>query len=109
MNFRLASEASIQLLTEVKVKTEARATHLAVPCMKAALSLVLYTTQQVYDSQSDYSCQFHLSPKRNIIADLQQKLSEWIAVVLGSGEIKIRMPKQEIKVSKVSFPYLNLH
>ena len=102
LNFHLALEASIELLAEIQVKTEATATHLAVPCMKAALSLVLYATQKVYDSQTDYNYQY-------IIANLQQKLSEWIAVVLGSGEIKVKMPKPEIKVSEISFPYLNLH
>ena len=106
MNFCLASEASIQLLTEIKVKTEAKATDFAVSSMKSALSLVLYTTQQVYDSQRNQS---HLFVKQNIIADLQQKLSEWIAVVLGSGDIKVKTPKPEIKVSKESFPYMNLH
>ena len=106
LNFHLASEASIQLLTEIKVKTEAQETDLAVPCMKSALSLVLYTTQQVNDSQSD---QPQLFVKQHIIADLQQKLSEWIAVVLGSGDINVKTPKQEIEVSKESFPYLNSH
>lgn len=106
MNFHLASEASLQLLTEIKIKTEAKETDFAVPCMKSALSLVLYTTQQVNDSQSDQS---QLFVKQHIIADLQQKLCEWIAVVLGSGDIKVKTPKQEIDVSKESFPYLNSH
>ena len=97
LNFHLASEASIQLLTEIKVKTEAKAADLAVPCMKSALSLVLYTTQQVYDSQRDET---YLFVK---IADLQQKLSEWIAVVLGSGDVRVKNPKPEMKVSKQYF------
>lgn len=97
MNFHLASEASIQLLKEIKVKTEAKATDIAVPCMKSALSLVLYTTQQKYDSERDQS---HLFVEQNIIADLQQKLSEWFAVVLGSGGVKVKNLKPEIKVNK---------
>lgn len=100
MNFHLASEASIQLLKEIKVKTEAKAADIAVPCMKSALSLVLYTTQQKYDSERDQS---HLFVEQNVIADLQQKLSEWFAVVLGSGGVKVKNLKPEIKVNKRSF------
>ena len=103
MDFNLASEASIQLFTELKVKTEEKTAELAVQCMKAALSLILYTTQKVHDYPSDDQSadyQSHLSVKQNIFADLQQKLSEWISAVLGSGEIKVKKPKPEIKVSE---------
>ena len=108
LDFHLASKASIQLLTELKVKTEAKAEakaiDLAVPCMKASLSLVLYTTQKVYDTQSDDNFADYrprLSVQQNIMANLQQKLSEWISAVL--GEIKVKKPKLEIKVSRVPF------
>ena len=106
MNFNLASKASIQLFTELKVKTEEKTAEFAVPCMKAALSLVLYTTQNIDDYPSDDQSadyQFHLSVKQNVFADLQQKLSEWISAVLGSGAIKVKKPKHEIKVSEYNF------
>ena len=106
MDFNLASEASIQLFTELKFKTEERTTELVVPCMKAALSLILYTTQKFHDCRSDDESagyQSHFSVERNVFADLQQKLSEWISAVLGSGEIKVKKPKPEIKVSEYTF------
>lgn len=106
MDFSLASETSIQLFTELKVKTEEKTTELAVPCMKAALSLILYTTQKLHDYPSDDESagyQSRLSVERNVFADLQQKLSEWISAVLGSGEIKVKKPKPEIKVSEYTF------
>ena len=106
MNFNLASKASIQLFTELKVKTEEKTAEFAVPCMKAALSLVLYTTQNIDDYPSDNQSadyQSHLSVKQKIFADLQQMLSEWISAVLGSGEIKVKKPKPEIKVGEYNF------
>ena len=104
MDFNLASKASIQLFTELKVKTVEKTAEVAVPCMKAALSLVLYTTQNIDDYPSDYQSadyQSHLSVKQNVFADLQQKLSEWISAVLGG--IKVKKPKPEIKVSDYNF------
>ena len=106
MNFNLASEASIRLFTELKVRTEEKTGEFAVPCMKAALSLILYTTQNIHDYPSDdQSADYHscLSVKQNVFADLQQKLSEWISTVLGSGEMKVKKPKPEIKVSEYNF------
>lgn len=71
--------------------------------MKAALSLVLYTTQQLSVSQSDDSfveCKPCKSiVKRDIFVSLQQTLSEWISAVLGSGDIKVKKPRTEIDVN----------
>jgi len=99
-DLHLASQASSQLLTELKFKTEEKLTNNAVLCMKAALSLVLYTTQQLSVSQSDDSfveCKPCKSiVKRDIFVSLQQTLSEWISAVLGSGDIKVKKPRTEI-------------
>lgn len=102
-DLHLASQASSQLLTELKFKTEEKLTNNAVLCMKAALSLVLYTTQQLSVSQSDDSfveCKPCKSiVKRDIFVSLQQTLSEWISAVLGSGDIKVKKPRTEIDVN----------
>jgi len=71
--------------------------------MKAALSLVLYTTQQLSVSQSDDSfaeCKPCMSVvKGDIFVFLQQTLSEWISAVLGSGDIRVKKPRTEIDVN----------
>ena len=95
------------MLTELKARTEEKLTDIAVQCMKAALSLVLYTTQQLSASKSDdhfADCKPYTSiDKQDIFVSVQQILSEWISAVLGSGEIKAKKPKTEMEVNKFFF------